>query len=88
MGGRKPPFVADRFLYTHLDFQHLMAVYEFAHPRARRQGRYDDTVLRDNAREIARPLRSGHSDGSALEMWRKSDAESGANDPIGRPGTP
>ncbi len=21
MGGRKPPFVADRFLYTHLDFQ-------------------------------------------------------------------
>ena len=41
-----------------------------------------------NAREIARPLRSGHSDGSALETWRKSDAESGANDPIGRPGTP
>jgi hypothetical protein len=56
MGGRKPPFVADRFLYTHLDFQHLMAVYEFAYPRARRQGRYDDTVLRDQRQGDSPPV--------------------------------
>jgi integrase/recombinase XerC len=25
-------------VYTHLDFQHLAAVYDRAHPRAKRQG--------------------------------------------------
>ena len=88
MGGRKPPFVADRFLYTHLDFQHLMAVYDSPIRGLDDKGDTMTPCYGINAREIARPLRSGHSDGSALETWRKSDAESGANDPIGRPGTP
>ncbi|MBN2872875.1 MAG: DUF3435 domain-containing protein [Halothiobacillaceae bacterium] len=29
-------------IYTHLDFQHLMSVYEHAHPRASRRDHFDD----------------------------------------------
>ena len=68
-------------IYTQLNVQHLAAVYERTHPRAKlKRGSNDGQLLRDPGGDDFKALRSRYSDGSALEAWRIPDAENRSHD--------